>query len=261
MSTGRFRKTIPGVSGFVLLLLFWHLGSLRPGWNHFLFPAPEAVLRRMAALLSGGVLFKHLMASLMRVFCGFGISLFVAFPTGVALALLPAFSAVVRPLLNFARQIPPLSVIPLLILGLGIGEASRIAVVVMACFFPILLSTENAVRLVDRKLLEVGRTLSFSRFSLFRHIAFPAFFPHFFVGLRLGLSYSWRSLIGAEIVAAASGIGYMIREAETLSRSDTILCGVLVLGIVGSLTDGLLGALSEWLFPWSRAQEVRDGTA
>ena len=255
-----FRKYLLNASGFAVFLLLWHWGSGSLEWNHFLFPAPLAVGRRMVSLVAGGVLTRHLSASLLRVLSGFGISVLFAFPTGMALAFVPFFSETVRPLLNFVRQIPPLSVIPLLILGLGIGEASRIAVVVMASFFPILLSTESGIRLVDRRLLEVGKTLSFSKRSLFWHIAFPAFFPHFFVGVRLALSYSWRSLIGAEIVAASSGIGYMIREAETLSRSDTIICGVLILGCVGAFSDYLLGLLSRKCFPWSRLSEVDDGT-
>jgi sulfonate transport system permease protein len=207
----------------------------------------------MVQLVRNGMLARHLLASLSRVFSGFAISVAVAFPLGIALALLPVFSLPARPVLNFVRQIPPLAVIPLLILGLGIGEASRIAVVVMASFFPILLNAENGIRHVDSKLIEVGKTLSLPRSATFRYIAFPAFFPHFFVGVRLALSYSWRSLVGAEIVAASSGLGYMIREAETLSRSDTIICGVLVLGCVGALSDLLLEALSSRLFPWSQA--------
>lgn len=256
VSGNRLKKFVFAVSGAVVLLALWQWGSMRPGWNHFLFPAPAVVLRRMIDLTTSGVLFRHLFASLFRVFSGFGISVLIAFPMGMALALVPIFSLVAKPVLNFARQIPPLAVVPLLILGLGIGEASRVAVVVMASFFPILLNTENGIRLVDRKLIEVGKTLFFSRFAMFRHIAFPAFFPYFFVGVRLALSYSWRSLIGAEIVAASSGIGYMIREAETLSRSDTIICGVLVLGAVGTLTDFLLNFFSRRLFPWNGQEAV-----
>lgn len=251
MNEHRPCKRILPVLGFIGIVGLWYAASKASGWNHFLFPSPAVVAARMVQLLENGVLFRHLGASLFRVLCGFGIAVLIAFPTGVALALLPLFSALVRPLLNFLRQIPPLAVVPLLILGFGIGEASRVAVVVMASFFPVLLNVESGIRQVDRRLLEVGRVLSFTPLTLFRHIAFPAFFPYFLVGVRLALSYSWRSLIGAEIVAASSGIGYMIREAETLSRSDTIFCGVIVLGCVGALSDRALGALSERLFPWS----------
>ena len=344
MNEHRPCKRILPVLGFIGIIGLWYAASSAPGWNHFLFPSPAVVASRMVQLLENGVLFRHLGASLFRVLCGFGIAVLiafptgialallplfsalvrpllnflrqipplavvpllilgfgigeasriavvvmasffpvllnvesgirqvdrrllevgrvlsftplalfrhVAFPTGIALALLPLFSALVRPLLNFLRQIPPLAVVPLLILGFGIGEASRIAVVVMASFFPVLLNVESGIRQVDRRLLEVGRVLSFTPLALFRHVAFPAFFPYFLVGVRLALSYSWRSLIGAEIVAASSGVGYMIREAETLSRSDTILCGVIVLGCVGALSDRALKALSERLFPWS----------
>jgi len=251
----RTNKILIGSLGFVVLLILWHWASSRPDWNHFLFPAPAAVFQRMIRLTASGVLFSHISASLMRVFSGFGISICVAFPIGAALALCLPFAVLVRPMLDFARQIPPLAMVPLLILSFGIGEASRVAVVVMASFFPILLNTENGIRQVDRRLLEVGKTLSFSRTALFYKIMFPAFFPYFFVGIRLALSYSWRSLVGAEIVAASSGIGYMIREAEALSRSDTIICGILVLGFIGALSDFLLNACSLKLFPWSRLSE------
>ena len=251
MNERQFPKFVLPILSFLGVLCLWHAASAAPGWNHFLFPAPLAVARRMAQLLESGVLFRHLGASLFRVLSGFGLAVLLAFPMGIALALLPLFSALARPLLDFVRQIPPLAVVPLLILGFGIGEASRIAVVVMASFFPVLLNVESGIRQVDRRLLEVGRALSFPPIALFRHIAFPSFFPYFLAGVRLALSYSWRSLIGAEIVAAASGIGYMIREAETLSRSDTILCGVIVLGCVGSLSDLALRSLSARLFPWS----------
>jgi sulfonate transport system permease protein len=256
--SARLARRILPASGFILLLLLWQWGSSGPGWNHFLFPAPMVVLNRMASLAQSGVWFRHLFASLTRVISGFAISVTVAFPLGIALAMSGGFASVTRPVLNFARQIPPLAVVPLLILSLGIGEPSRIAVVVMASFFPILLSAENGIRHVDRKFIEVGRTLAFSPWALFRRIAFPAFFPYFFVGVRLALSYSWRSLIGAEIVAASSGIGYMIREAETLSRSDVIICGVLVLGCVGAFSDFLLEKISAWLFPWNIQGREKD---
>jgi sulfonate transport system permease protein len=237
--------------GFVVILALWQAGSMSESWNHFLLPAPGVVFRRMAALLANGTIAKHLLASLRRVFSGFAISVAAALPAGAALAFVPSFSAPVRPLLDFVRQIPPLAVVPLLILSLGIGEASKTAIVVMASFFPILMNVEGGIRHVDRRLLEVGEAMSFSKWASFRHIAFPAFFPYFFVGVRLALSYSWRSLIGAEIVAASSGLGYMIREAETLSRSDTIICGVLVLGFVGYVSDFALKKASGFLFPWS----------
>jgi sulfonate transport system permease protein len=253
----KVRRYFVASSGFLIVLALWQWGSVRPGWNHFLLPSPGVVFTRMAVLAKEGILARHLLASLERVVLGFAISVAVAFPTGTLLGLSRRFSLVAHPVLNFVRQIPPLAVTPLLILWLGIGEPSRVAVVVLASFFPILLNVENGIFHVDARLLEVGRTMSFSGLDAFRHIAFPAFFPYFFVGVRLALSYSWRSLIGAEIVAASSGIGYMIREAETLSRSDVIICGVITLGCVGSLSDLALETLSSRLFPWSRAGEPK----
>ena len=147
-------------------------------------------------------------------------------------------------ILEFIRHIPPIACIPMLILWLGIGESSKMAVIILAAFFPIFLNTLNGVINCDSKLLEVGDIFGFSIREKFFKIILPSAIPYVTVGMRLGLGYSWRALIGAELIAASSGIGYMIMDAEQLSRPDIIIVGIVTIGMLGYIIDLLFFSLT-----------------
>ncbi len=138
----------------------------------------------------------------------------------------------------------------MLILWFGIGEASKTAVIVLATFFPVFLNTVDGVSRCDRKLIEVGRTLGLTERERFLRIILPSSLPSVLTGLRLGLGYSWRALIGAELIAASSGLGYLIHDAQALSRSDVIVVAIIVMGVLGALTDDLFFRLARRLVPW-----------
>jgi sulfonate transport system permease protein len=132
-------------------------------------------------------------------------------------------------------------------------------VILLATFFPVFLNTLDGVRRCDPRLIEVGETLKLSSFQIFRRIILPSALPSVMTGLRLGLGYSWRALIGAELIAAASGLGYLIHDAEALSRSDVIVVGILALGLLGGLTDHFFFRLTSRLMPWKGEEGSRDG--
>lgn len=245
---------IPGA-----VLMVWVLGSGLGLWNQYILPSPARTLETGYQMLAGGPLPKHVAVSLYRVFAGFGISFLIAFPLGVVLGMRSQLSSYFDPILEFIRHIPPLAVIPMLILWFGIGEVSKLIVIVLAAFFPIFLNTLNGVHYLDGKLLEVGRTFGFSSREQFLRIILPAALPYILVGMRLGLGYSWRALIGAELIAAASGIGYMILDAEQLSRPDIIVVGVLTIGILGSAIDYLFFKLTSMMTPWKAGEEAQYG--
>lgn len=223
---------IPG-----LIITIWALTSWAGWGNSYILPSPVKTLNTAGQLAASGMLFKHLAVSFYRVFAGFLFSLVLAFPCGIILGMNRRLSGYFEPTLEFIRHIPPLAVIPLLILWFGIGEASKLLVIILASFFPIFLNTFNGVRMCDNKLLEVGKSLGFNAWEQFARIILPATLPYILVGMRLGLGYSWRALIGAELIAASAGIGYMILDAEQLSRPDIIIVGVLAIGIFGSIID------------------------
>lgn len=132
----------------------------------------------------------------------------------------------------------------------GNRESSKLAVIVLATFFPIFLNTVNGVSQCDKKLLEVGRVLGLRPFERIVRIILPSALPVIIVGLRLGFGYSWRALIGAELLAAAAGLGYMIIEAEALARPDIVLVGIISIGTLGHLLDSSFLRLSRKLIPW-----------
>ncbi len=219
------------------LLALWQLASAS-GWvSPYLLPSP----RRVAlALLHAGVrgdLGRHVAASLLRVAEGFGITVCLALPLAVLASFAPRLTAAFSPLLTFLRNIPPLALIPLLILWFGIGEASKLALIVLTSFFPVFLGAVTGLGGVDPRLVEMGRSLGFSRLRILQRIMLPESLPSLLNGLRLGLGFSWRAIIGAEMIAAASGLGYWILDAEEMARIDVVFAGIIVIGGLGILLD------------------------
>ncbi|HWR39243.1 MAG TPA: ABC transporter permease, partial [Patescibacteria group bacterium] len=224
----------------------------------FILPPPSQVGETGLKLLESGALLKHLGISCYRVLSGFTLTFLVAFPLAMILGLNRRVEPYIQPILEFVRHIPPLACIPLLILWFGIGEASKLAVIIMAAFFPVFLNTLSGIAQCDGKLLEVGKVFGLSPWDRFRRIVLPASLPSIIVGMRLGLGYSWRALIGAELVAASAGIGYMILDAEQISRSDIVLIGIFTIGTIGYIIDYVFLKLTGFGMPWAKRKANDD---
>lgn len=217
------RKTVKGILLPAAVLLLWAAGSWLAVWNAYIIPPPGKVLGAAYGLLADGTLLKHIAMSLCRVFAGFAAAFLLAFPLGVALGMNPQYEDYVQPALEFIRHIPPLAAIPMLILWFGIGELSKLLIVVLATFFPIFLNTLHGVVKCDGKWVEVAKSFGMGRQEIFRRVVLPAALPSVLLGARLGLGYSWRALVGAELIAASSGIGYMILDAEQLADRKSVV--------------------------------------
>ena len=228
---------------FAVLLALWWLAASLEVWNTYLLPPPWKVFRTFLSMLRRGEIAGSILVSLKRVLTGAAISFAIAFSAGVCSAYLPSKSEYWRHLSNFMRNVPPISLISLLILWFGIGETSKLIVIVLASVFPMYLNISKGFRECDRKLIEVGRTLGFSGLQIFFRICLPYAREDILVGLRTGLGYCWRALIGAEMFAAASGLGYTIVYAQQMSRSDKVLIGIFLIGAIGCISDGLFSLL------------------
>lgn len=248
------RVFIKGALLPIFLLLMWFILTELHWVNSYLIPSPAKVMVTVKSLWNQGVLQEHIIISLERVLKGFCMTFFLAFPLAVLLGLKQQFNDYLNPVLHFLRQVPPIACIPLLILWLGIGEASKLAVIILAAFFPIFLNTLDGFLQCDPKLLEVGQVFRFSKSERFWKILFPSALPSIILGLRLGLGYSWRALIAAELIAASSGLGYMMIEAEQISRPDIVIIGILVIGSLGYVMDYLFLQGAARLRPWQRKQ-------
>lgn len=240
------------LSVFAALLLLWAAAS-GMGWvNAFLLPPPWRVWDSFMSLLSSGKLVSHTAVSLLRVILGYGCAAAAALVLSLAMVRSRVLSALIDPPLEFLRQVPPLALMPLAMLWLGIGEAQKVGIIILACFFPIFLGFRGGFSQVEPKLIEVGQAAGFSRMEILRRIVIPAALPSIIVGLRLGLGHGWRALVGAELIASSAGLGYMILDAQDLARIDVVMVGIFVIGGIGLLSDWGLRALVRWRLPWIR---------
>ena len=245
-------KTARRSAAFVLLLVAWDMASRLGLASPFLLPSPERVAATTIELLRDGSLFWNAAVSVARALGGFALAAATAMPLAVLFSLAPALRRLLEPPLEFLRQVPPLALVPLLVLWLGIGEAQKVGIVALSCFFPIFLAMLDGLTRVDSGLIEVGRACGLGGTALVRRVVLPAAMPTVVTGLRIALGYSWRALVGAELIAASAGLGYLIVDAQNLARTDIVLAGVVVIGVIGMAVDLLARAALRRLLPWIR---------
>ena len=228
-----------------LIMIIWITGSYFSLWNSYIIPYPEKVFFTAVKLLKSGELFKHMFTSISRIFFGFSITVILAVPSAVIFGMFPQIYNYFKSILEFMRHTPPLALIPMIILWFGIGEFSKITIIILASFFPVFLNTLKGIESCDKKLIEVGQVFNFTKYEIFRKIILPSAVPDILNGIKLGIGYSWRAIIGAEMIAASSGIGYLILDGQQMSRSDVIVVGILSIGIFGSVTDFICSKVVE----------------
>lgn len=253
------RRIFHGLLMPIGILILWYGIARAQLFTPYLLPSPGLVWDSFQELLASGELVRHLSVSLRRVFCGFFLAAFAAIPLGIVCGRSRYFYAYFWFVLEFLRHIPPLAAIPLIILWAGIGEASKLAIIFLAAFFPLFLNTCTGIRGCDPRLLEVARTLGFTRLRTIRYIQLPAALDAIVTGLQLSLGYSWRALIGAELIAASAGIGYLILDAEELSRPDIVITGMICIGLIGTLMDWSFLYILHKLLPWRRKERIEYG--
>ena len=230
------KKTKPFI-GIGIVLIVWVFVTKFEIFNSYVLPTPTKVLESFFKMLESGELFEDIFISLMRVLKGFSIAFILAFVMGTFRTLVPCSVAYYEHILEFLRNVPPLSMIPLLILWCGIGETTKTVIIVLASFFPMYLSIVKGFTSCDGRLLEVGNVFGYTDFQKFTRIILPSAMTDIIVGMRIGMGYSWRAIIGAEMVAASTGLGHQILFSQQMSRTDKVIVGILVIGIVGILTD------------------------
>lgn len=237
----------------LLILGIWQLVASWGLVSSYLLPSPSAVLRTAGEMLESGLLVRHVVASLRRVAQGFSVSVIAGCSLAALLAALPRLEKALDPVLSFLRMTPPLATIPLLILWFGIGEATQLAIIILASFFPVYLNARAGFARLDASYRELAASLAVSGLDYARYFSWPAAFPSIVTGVRLSFGYSWRALIAAELIAAGSGLGYMIADAEQMQRVDVVIVGIFAIGLVGWALDALfrrgVAALAGRRFP------------
>ncbi|MGH8379824.1 taurine ABC transporter permease TauC [Pseudomonas sp.] len=246
-------RWISGLTLATLLLLWWAVTAAE--WIEPLFlPSPEAVLAKAWLLLTQGYmdssLWQHLSASLGRIGLALGAAIVTAIPIGIAIGHNRIARGILDPLIEFYRPIPPLAYLPLIVIWCGIGELSKVLLIYLAIFAPIAIATATGVRTVDPTKLRAAQSLGASRAQLIRHVILPSALPDILTGVRIGLGVGWSTLVAAELIAATSGLGFMVQSAAQFLVTDVVVLGILVIALIAFALEMGLRALQRKLVPW-----------
>ncbi|MDR2081570.1 MAG: ABC transporter permease [Campylobacteraceae bacterium] len=235
----------------VLIIIVWKAADIAGYIVPYTMPPPEDIVITAVEFYNDGTLLKHIGVSFMRVVEGFGIALVLALFLGVIIGLSRRFEKLTDSVLQIIKPIPPIAWIPLAILWFGIGEASKIYIIAIGAFFPILVNTVEGIKNIDSRYLELARVYEVQRSRVIRRVILPGALPFIMVGVRLGLGMGWICVVAAELIAANSGIGYMLMDGRSLSRPEMVILGMIVIGIIGKLMDDILRYLSSKVIRWN----------
>lgn len=239
------------------VLVIWHFATY--GQKFTLIPPPSDVGIALWDLAFGGInddaysrtLHIHLLASLSRVYGGFAIALGVALPLGLLIGRIAVVRQLLDPTLQVLRPIPVTAWLPLAMIMFGLGPRSAFFLVCLGAFYPILINTIFGVRTVDVRLFEAASMLGCTGTAQFFRVVLPASLPAIFTGLRLGLGFAWVVIVVGEMTGVQTGLGAIIMEARALSRTEIVICGMIVIGVAGFISDRLVMLIGKRLLQWS----------
>ena len=248
---------LPNLIFLAVVILFWQfiskvwLPRIDPQMS-VLMPAPTTIAVTAAGMIASGELFYHMIASLKREVSAFLFAA-AAIPLGIAMGWWRQVYSQVNPIMEILRPIPPLAWIPLSILWFGLGDEQNEFIIFLGMFFPILVNTIVGVKNIDPNLVRAARSLGASEHKVLIRIVLKGALPQIITGVRIGLGVGWMALVAAELVGASSGLGFLINDARSMLRTDTITVGMLTIGLIGLLIDTAIRVLSRRLLPWSLA--------
>ena len=239
----------------VMFLAFWDLAAVKKILGNFL-PRPIDVLSQLMSLntepLASKTLFEHLWASIHRVLIGWAIGVSIAVPLGIFMGLNPYVRAIVKPIFDLLKPMPPISWISLSILWFGLGEESKVFIIAIGSFVPCILNSYNGIRLIDPALYDAARMLGASRRQEIVEVGFFASAPAIFAGLQISLSIAWSCVLAAELVGSRSGMGFIIILGMNQSSPALIIAGMVVIAITACLISVVMDRLENIVCPWKR---------
>jgi NitT/TauT family transport system permease protein len=250
---GRAARVSLGLAFFAVFFLLWGVATLGGFVDRTFLADPLTMLVSGWRLLAVHGFYMDIGVTVWRVFGGFVIAAALGVPLGMAMGAYKPVEAFFEPFVSFARYLPASAFIPLLILWAGIGETQKLMVIFIGCFFQIVLMVAVTVGSTRRDLVEAAYTLGARAGGIVRRVLLPSSAPDIAEALRLVLGWAWTYVIVAELIGASSGIGHMITDSQALLDTGQIIFGIVVIGVVGLVSDYLFKALNHRLFPWSLA--------
>jgi len=239
---GRLRRVLPSVAVMTLLIAAWWAVVVES--KSVIFPTPWQVVTGALELARDGTLWAHIGASLFRVGTGFLLAVAVAVPLGLWMGWVRGAFTTLNPIFQMLRPISPIAWIPISILWFGVGDLSPIFLIFISSVFPMIVQTTVGVHTIERRYLRAAANFGVSRRTLFRLVVIPATLPQIIVGMRIGLGVAWLVVVAAEMIALRSGLGYLIIDSRNAgNRYDLVIAGMVIIGLIGLLLDGLMRLL------------------
>lgn len=240
--------------GIALPFVVWVAINASGAVPKLFMPTPAAVGERFITWVTSEGFAGDLGISVWRVTLGFLVSLAIALPLGLLSGTFKPMEAFIEPVVDFARYMPAVAFVPLMLLWCGIGEASKISVIFIGTFFQMLLMFSDDVRRVPMQQIEAAQTMGATRREVVWRVIFPSAAPAMLTTCRITLGWAWTYLVVAEMVAANSGLGYAILKAQRFLQTDKIFAGIIAIGLIGLLQDQILRGLRTVIFPYTRGR-------
>ncbi len=247
------RRVVLGVLFFILFFLFWGVATLGGFVSKTFLADPFTMVHEGWNLFTRYGFLGDIGITVWRVIGGFIIAAVLGVPLGIAMGAYKPVEAFFEPFISFARYLPASAFIPLLILWAGIGETQKMMVIFIGSFFQIVLIVAVTVGGIRRDLVEAAYTLGAGDTGVIRRVLLPGSAPDIAETLRLVLGWAWTYVIVAELVGSSSGVGHMITDSQALLNTGQIVFGIIVIGVIGLISDYLLKFVNQRLFPWSLA--------
>jgi taurine transport system permease protein len=236
------------------LLVLWfvvtNLGLVKP----LFLPSPQAVWEQFIAYATGTAndkpLWEHFTASMFRVFTAFALACVTAIPVGIAMGMSRVARGVFDPPIEFYRPLPPLAYLPLIIIWFGIDELPKVLLIFLSCFAPLALAARSGMRSASQEQINAAYSMGATYGQVIRHVILPSALPDILVGMRIAVGFGWTTLVAAEMVAANTGLGQMVLNASNFLRTDIVIMGIVVIGLVAYAFDLLMRWVEKRLVPW-----------
>lgn len=237
-----------------VLIAVWfgvtHLGLVKP----IFLPTPQAVFQQFYEYLTGQAndkpLWQHFLASMLRVFSAFVLACVTAIPIGIAMGMSRTVRGIFDPPLEFYRPLPPLAYLPLIIIWFGIDEVPKVLLIFLSCFAPLALAARSGMRSASQEQINAAYSMGATYLQVIRHVILPSAMPDILIGMRIAIGFGWTTLVAAEMVAANVGLGQMVLNASNFLRTDIVIMGIIVIGVVAYLFDLLMRWVERRVVPW-----------
>lgn len=247
---------IISASGIILVFGIWSLVTYTGLVDPLFLPTPTDVILALQKQIEDGIFFQDVKVSFYRIFMGFIISAAFAVPIGVLMGTSKVWKAFWEPLVGFIRYMPAVAFIPLSILWFGTSDMQKFFILFLGVFFQAVIMVADNCKTVSKSLVEVGMTLGLNKYEVVKDIVVRAALPAIWDTLRTIWGWAWTYLVVAELVASSEGLGFRIMQSQRYLATDSIILGIVVIGLLGLITDYIFGFLGKKFFPWREVEKI-----